>query len=126
MINYTIVPHSLETLGIPMLFNIFDPDKRKERMGYALVFANTESKEAMLWDIQVDSNYRRQGVATALLDGIKEVHDAITTANRTPEGEFMCLANNFEWEKSEGGNSYLVWRKVNNKEVIDEGQGQNG
>jgi len=128
MINYTIVTHSLETLGVPMLFNIHKPEKRKERIGYALVFTNPDIKEAMLWDIQIDRNYRRQGVASSLIDGIKEVHNAITTSNRTPEGELMCLKNGFEWEKSDGGNRYLVWRRVNDnlmnnirKEVIDEG-----
>ena len=119
MINYTIVPKSLEAMGVPMLFNIFEPEKRNERVGYALIFTNTENKEAFLWDIQTDSNYRRQGVATALINGIKEVHTSIVTANRTPEGELMCLANGFEWEKTEQGNSCLVWRKINNEEVID-------
>ena len=118
-LRYEITVNSLDKLGVPMLFNIFEPDKRKERIGYALLFTQPETKEAMLWDIQIDPNYRRQGVATALINGIKEVHDSITTGNRTPEGEYMCLANEFQWEKSEAGNSYLVWRKLNNKEVIE-------
>lgn len=118
-LRYTIVPRSLQQLGVPMLFNIFEPDKRKERVGYALVFTDAKSREAFLWDIQVDRNHRRQGIATALLDGIKQVHDAITTGNRTNEGELMCIANGFEWEKTKDGNSCMVWRKINNKEVID-------
>ena len=101
----------VDKCGIPLLYNIFMPNVRKARVGFGLVFGDMETKECLLWDIKVDKDFRRRGIASAILSGIKANFDAIVTSNYSPGGKFMCLSNGFEQEKTKDGNDCLVWRK---------------
>lgn len=115
----------LETLGIPLMLNIYMPAVRKPRIGFALIFVDREVRECLLWDIKVDKEFRRRGAASAILSGIKSEFNAIITSNYSPEGKFMCLKNGFIQEKTKDGNDCLVWRKeekdATQKRIIEKG-----
>jgi hypothetical protein len=87
--------------------------------GYAFITGDvvkTEErpvKQAILWHIFVDKEYRRSRFATCLIAAIKHTYDVIITQAQTDNGALLLKACGF----TRKGN-FLEWRKTPEKEVV--------
>lgn len=104
--NVTIDQHVIP--GQACVYFAFS-EKQTGSVGRALVVE--ENNECLLWDIMVNSEYRRKGYATALLTAIKHENDAIVTSYISKEGKLLCFKNDFKFEESQSGMRQLVWRR---------------
>lgn len=67
-------------------------------------------KEALIWHIYVDKDYRRQGYARTLIEALKVHYDSIYSEALTPEGKKLMMATGFVVDDSTGGESVKVFR----------------
>lgn len=108
MKDFIIDSHQIP--GESVVYFIFAPEKRKTAIGKALIIE--DGRECLLWDIEIEPRYRKKGLASALLTGIKHNHDSIVTSWKSEAGNQMCLKNDFFYEESPSGKAkQLVWRR---------------
>jgi GNAT superfamily N-acetyltransferase len=93
---------------IPRLVSIVLPDQNKV-VGTALFFHNNEGG-AILWDIYIEPEYRRQKFASHLLAAAKEMFAKIETDWKSQGGHDLCIKNGFRSRKFDG--LRLIWEKV--------------
>ena len=63
-------------------------------------------KKCGIWHIYTDKKYVRTGVATKIINYLKDVHDEIFTGYTTPEGEKLLVSCGFTKE-----GVYYTWKK---------------
>jgi GNAT superfamily N-acetyltransferase len=92
----------------------------KTMVGYCIVTATIYSgplagskpiKEAALWHIYVNDEYRRQGYARTLIEALKATYDTVYTHAMTPEGKKMLMACGFVRDEDKGTLKVFRWRK---------------
>lgn len=92
--------------GVTRIYVIREETKNLP-IGRCLVIFN--NKAAILWDIYIDPEYRKQGYASDMLAVIKKEFDEIKTDYITKEGKNLCLKNGFI--KNNQNYLRLIWRK---------------
>ena len=70
----------------------------------------TDSKEALIWHIYVDKDYRRQGYARTLIEALKVHYDSIYSEALTPDSKKLMMATGFVVDDSTGGDAVKIFR----------------
>ena len=80
-------------------------------VGYALV--THEGTECILWNIYVESKYRRHGLAAELIKTLQSVFDYIVTSYTSQHGKRLCERAGFVFDPR---TNFLEWSKDVKKE----------
>jgi GNAT superfamily N-acetyltransferase len=110
--NITIAPYPQLPVQYAIYVEVLGGRSDPPMAGYAFITADVVQeerpvKQALLWHIFVDKDYRRSRFAMCLMAAIKHTYDRIITQAQTDNGALLLKACGFHRK----GN-FLVWEKT--------------
>jgi ribosomal protein S18 acetylase RimI-like enzyme len=118
----------------PIVQYVVFAENGKERAGYAIITVTVKVKpskikllngsegerikEAAIWFIYTDPQFRRQGYAKTLLEAMKVTFDIIYTQAVSQEGKKLLMDNGFVREEGEAVPLYQWWKEKNGQQSV--------
>lgn len=95
------------------LYKFFVKEKLSSPTAYALVTENDTGKDACLFHIYTKKQYRRTGIAQAIIQAMQTKYNRIYTGVNTKEGDSLCYKCGFAMVKPifKDGPYMLVWER---------------